>query len=194
MRTLRELIAQSAARADVDFLVQGEDPSGRLTFGQHDQRARAVASRAGAARRRRRRPRRVVLGEQPRLGGRVLGVRGVGRGRRAVERVVERRGARVRAQRLGREGVDLRSAALGGDRRPAAPGPHRRPRVRHRRRAGRGRRRPCRRASPSARSPSWPRAPRISTRRRSPRTTSSRSCTRRVPPAARRARRSRTGR
>ena len=27
MRTLRELMAQSAARADVDFVVQGEDPS-----------------------------------------------------------------------------------------------------------------------------------------------------------------------
>jgi long-chain acyl-CoA synthetase len=44
MRTLRELIAQSAARADVDFVVQGEDPADRLTFGQHDARARVVAS------------------------------------------------------------------------------------------------------------------------------------------------------
>ena len=44
MRTLRELIAQSAARADVDFIVQGEDPAGRLTFGAHDARARVVAA------------------------------------------------------------------------------------------------------------------------------------------------------
>ena len=41
MRTLREPVAQSAARADVDFVVQDED---RLTIGQHDARARAVAS------------------------------------------------------------------------------------------------------------------------------------------------------
>ena len=44
MRTLRELMAQSAARADVDFVVQGDAPDDRLTFGEHDARARAVAS------------------------------------------------------------------------------------------------------------------------------------------------------
>ena len=43
MQTLRELIARSAARADVDFVVQGDAPADRLTFGQHDARARAVA-------------------------------------------------------------------------------------------------------------------------------------------------------
>jgi long-chain acyl-CoA synthetase len=44
MRTLRELIAQSALRADVDFVVQGDAPADRLTFGQHDAKVRAVAS------------------------------------------------------------------------------------------------------------------------------------------------------
>ena len=44
MRTLRELMAKSATRADRDFLVQGEDPADRFTFGQHDARARSVAS------------------------------------------------------------------------------------------------------------------------------------------------------
>jgi long-chain acyl-CoA synthetase len=44
MRTLRELVAQSAARADLDFVVQGDAPEDRLTFGAHDARARAVAS------------------------------------------------------------------------------------------------------------------------------------------------------
>ncbi len=41
MKTLRELMAQSAARAGVDFVVQGDQ---RLTFGDNDRRARAVAS------------------------------------------------------------------------------------------------------------------------------------------------------
>ena len=41
MKTLRELMAQSAARADIDFVVQGED---RMTFGENDRRARAVAA------------------------------------------------------------------------------------------------------------------------------------------------------
>ncbi len=44
MRTLRELVAQSAARADLDFVVQGDEPEDRLTFGAHDARARAVAA------------------------------------------------------------------------------------------------------------------------------------------------------
>lgn len=43
MRTMRELMAQSAARANLDFVVQGRDDSERLTFGRHDTRARAVA-------------------------------------------------------------------------------------------------------------------------------------------------------
>ncbi|MDQ1511870.1 MAG: steroid-24-oyl-CoA synthetase [Actinomycetota bacterium] len=41
MKTLRDLMAQSAARAGVDFVVQGDQ---RLTFGDNDRRARAVAS------------------------------------------------------------------------------------------------------------------------------------------------------
>jgi long-chain acyl-CoA synthetase len=48
MRSLRELVAQSAGRADLDFVVQGAEASARLTFGQHDARARSVA--AGLAR------------------------------------------------------------------------------------------------------------------------------------------------
>jgi len=44
MRTMRELLAQSAARADLDFVVQGTAAEKRLTFGQHDARARAVAT------------------------------------------------------------------------------------------------------------------------------------------------------
>jgi long-chain acyl-CoA synthetase len=48
MRSLRELVAQSAGRADLDFVVQGAGAAERLTFGQHDARARAVA--AGLAR------------------------------------------------------------------------------------------------------------------------------------------------
>ena len=40
MKTMRELMAQSAARAGVDFVVQGDQ---RLTFGDNDRRARAVA-------------------------------------------------------------------------------------------------------------------------------------------------------
>jgi long-chain acyl-CoA synthetase len=44
MRTMRELMAQSAARAPLDFVVQGTDDAHRLTFGQHDARARAVGS------------------------------------------------------------------------------------------------------------------------------------------------------
>src|SRR5262245_58196357 len=48
MRTLRELVAQSAARADVDFVVQGDAPEARLTFGAHDERARAVATSLSA--------------------------------------------------------------------------------------------------------------------------------------------------
>jgi long-chain acyl-CoA synthetase len=44
MRTMRELLAQSAARADLDFVVQGTSAENRLTFGQHDARARAVAT------------------------------------------------------------------------------------------------------------------------------------------------------
>jgi long-chain acyl-CoA synthetase len=48
MRSMRELMAQSSARADVDFVVQGIDAADRLTFGQHDARARAVASALAA--------------------------------------------------------------------------------------------------------------------------------------------------
>jgi len=44
MHTMRELMAQSATRANLDFVVQGTDDSDRLTFGQHDARARAVAA------------------------------------------------------------------------------------------------------------------------------------------------------
>ncbi len=44
MRSLRELVAQSATRADLDFVVQGADDADRLTFGRHDARARAVAA------------------------------------------------------------------------------------------------------------------------------------------------------
>jgi long-chain acyl-CoA synthetase len=40
MRSLRELMEQSAARTGSDFLVQGEQ---RLTFGEHDRLARIVA-------------------------------------------------------------------------------------------------------------------------------------------------------
>ena len=40
MRSLREVMEQSAARANVDFLVQGEQ---RLTFSEHDRLARIVA-------------------------------------------------------------------------------------------------------------------------------------------------------
>jgi long-chain acyl-CoA synthetase len=41
LRSLRELMDQSAARVDVDFLVQGEV---RYTFGEHDSAARIVAA------------------------------------------------------------------------------------------------------------------------------------------------------
>jgi long-chain acyl-CoA synthetase len=41
MRSLRELMDQSAARVDIDFLVQGEV---RYTFGEHDKAARVVAA------------------------------------------------------------------------------------------------------------------------------------------------------
>ena len=41
MRSLRDLVAQSAARADVDFLVQGDV---RYTFGEHDAAARTLAA------------------------------------------------------------------------------------------------------------------------------------------------------
>src|SRR5882672_11531149 len=41
MKTMRELMTQSAARAGVDFIVQGDE---RLTFGENDRRARAAAS------------------------------------------------------------------------------------------------------------------------------------------------------
>ena len=41
MKTMRELMAQSAARAGVDFVVQGDD---RMTFGDNDRRARAAAA------------------------------------------------------------------------------------------------------------------------------------------------------
>ncbi len=44
MRTLRELVAQSAVRADLDFVVHGDAPEERFTFGAHDARARAVAT------------------------------------------------------------------------------------------------------------------------------------------------------
>jgi long-chain acyl-CoA synthetase len=44
MRSLRELMAQNAARPDVPWLVQGDR---RYTFGQHDAAARIVASRLG---------------------------------------------------------------------------------------------------------------------------------------------------
>ena len=40
MRSLRELIAQNSSRPDVTFLVQGDR---RLTYGEHDQAALAVA-------------------------------------------------------------------------------------------------------------------------------------------------------
>jgi len=40
MTSLRELMAQNAARADVDFLVQGDR---RLTYGEHDRLARVLA-------------------------------------------------------------------------------------------------------------------------------------------------------
>jgi long-chain acyl-CoA synthetase len=41
MKTLRELMAQSVARAEVDFVVQGDV---RMTFGENDRRARSVAA------------------------------------------------------------------------------------------------------------------------------------------------------
>ena len=108
MRTLRELMAQSAARADVDFVVQGDQ---RLHLRRARPRGpRAVASslaRLGVGVGDRV---ALVLGEQSRVGRDVLGVRGARRGRRAAERVVEGRGARVRAQRLRGEGADLRRA------------------------------------------------------------------------------------
>jgi len=44
MRTMRELVAQSGARADITFVAQGDGDECRLTFGQHDARARIVAS------------------------------------------------------------------------------------------------------------------------------------------------------
>jgi steroid-24-oyl-CoA synthetase len=40
MRSLRELMARNGARRDVDWLVQGDR---RLTFGEHDRQARALA-------------------------------------------------------------------------------------------------------------------------------------------------------
>ena len=40
MRSLRELMSQNAARADVDWLVQGDR---RLTYGEHDRQARVLA-------------------------------------------------------------------------------------------------------------------------------------------------------
>ena len=165
--------------------------SDRLTFGQHDARARAVASAL----------RRLGVG----VGDRVAlcsannpdwvvtfwACAAARRGRRAAERVVEGRGARVRARRLRGEGADLRRAPAGGDRRPACADPDRRARVRDRRRA---RRRVARPASPAGRSRSSPTVRPISTKRRSTKTTCSRSSTRRARPAGRRARRSRTAR
>ena len=44
MRTLRELMDKADARGGLDFVVQGEDPADRLTFAQHNERARAVAA------------------------------------------------------------------------------------------------------------------------------------------------------
>jgi long-chain acyl-CoA synthetase len=41
MKTLRELMAQSTLRPDVDFIVQADR---RMTFGENDRRARAVAA------------------------------------------------------------------------------------------------------------------------------------------------------
>ena len=41
MRSLRDLVEQSALRADVDFLVQGDV---RYTFGDHDKAARVLAA------------------------------------------------------------------------------------------------------------------------------------------------------
>jgi long-chain acyl-CoA synthetase len=45
MRSLRELVAQSALRPDVDWVVQGDQ---RLTFGEHDRRARVLAQSLAA--------------------------------------------------------------------------------------------------------------------------------------------------
>src|SRR5436309_2849763 len=41
MRSLRELMAQNEARADVTFVAQGDR---RLTYGQHDRAARRTAA------------------------------------------------------------------------------------------------------------------------------------------------------
>jgi long-chain acyl-CoA synthetase len=41
MRSMRDLMAQNAARADVDFVVQGEV---RFTYGEHDRQARVLAA------------------------------------------------------------------------------------------------------------------------------------------------------
>ena len=48
MRSLRELMAQNAARADVDWVVQ-EDR--RFTYGEHDRLARVLARSLVGARR-----------------------------------------------------------------------------------------------------------------------------------------------
>src|SRR4051812_9839405 len=45
MRSLRELVAQSALRPDVDWVVQGDQ---RLTVGEHDRRARVLAQSLAA--------------------------------------------------------------------------------------------------------------------------------------------------
>ena len=138
--------------------------------------------------------RRVVLpANNPRLGRDVLGVRSARRGRRAAERVVEGGGARVRVERLRGQGADLRRAPARrcADRLRQIPfvkhvfvigdGPASRPTVSRQRVA-------VLRFAALADGPDDLR------RRRSPKTTCSRSSTRRARPAGRRARRSRTAR
>ncbi len=148
MQSLRELMAQNAARADVDWLVQGDR---RLTYGEHDLLARRLARSLAAAGCRARRSRRARVGERARVGRHLVGVRHSRRHSRAAERVVEGRGARVRSRRLGRQGADRRRPPARDRPRPARGAARARTRLRHRRpgrrdrafvlRAGRGHRR-----------------------------------------------------
>ena len=109
-RSMRDLIAIADTRPDVDWVVQGDR---RLTFGEHNELVRKVMvalTDLGVER-----GDRVAILTANTIEWVVMwwACAGLGVAVRAAQRVVEGRGARLRAARLGRQGAVLRPEALG---------------------------------------------------------------------------------
>ena len=109
-RSIRDLLAFGDARADVDWVVQGDR---RLTFGEHNELVRKVIvalQDLGVER-----GDRVAILTANTVEWVVMfwACAGMGAAARPAQRVVEGRGARLRAPRLRRQGAVLRPEALG---------------------------------------------------------------------------------